>query len=123
MESNNKANKEDCTACTVLCCGCIGVLAIIGCAVSYIVFGIMFLVQDYTIAHECENSALWAYVLTAIILSLSRSGAKNTKDDQNRVMTPTDALKNGANQLVIGRSITKSKDPQKIFSEICKSIA
>ena len=48
---------------------------------------------------------------------------ENTKDDQNRVMTPIDALTNGANQLVIGRSITKSKDPQKIFSEICKSIA
>ena len=34
-----------------------------------------------------------------------------------------EALNNGASQLVIGRSITKSKDPQKIFSEICKSIA
>ena len=86
MDYNNKKNNsEDCTACTALCCGCIGVLAIIGCAVSYIVFGIMFLVQDYTVAHECENSALWAYVLTAIILSLSRSGAKNTQDDQNNL--------------------------------------
>ena len=48
---------------------------------------------------------------------------ENKKDDQKRVMTPIDALKNGANQLVIGRSITKSQDPQKTFSEICKSIS
>ena len=48
---------------------------------------------------------------------------ENIKDDQNRVMTPIDALTNGANQLVIGRSITKSTNPQKMFSEICKSIA
>ena len=44
-------------------------------------------------------------------------------DDQNRVMTPSDALNNGASQLVIGRSITKAKDPYKIFSDICKSIS
>ncbi len=43
-------------------------------------------------------------------------------DDQNRVMKPLDALNNGASQLVIGRSITKSKDPQKTFLEICRSI-
>ena len=45
------------------------------------------------------------------------------KDDQNRVMTPVDALNNGASQLVIGRSITKAKNPQKIFSEICRSMS
>tara|TARA_Y100001970_G_scaffold9327_1_gene10885 strand:+ start:22832 stop:23551 length:720 start_codon:yes stop_codon:yes gene_type:complete len=44
-------------------------------------------------------------------------------DDQTRVMTPIEALNNGANQLVIGRTITKSSDPQKIFAEICKSIS
>tara|TARA_B100000965_G_scaffold120282_1_gene99239 strand:+ start:480 stop:1199 length:720 start_codon:yes stop_codon:yes gene_type:complete len=49
---------------------------------------------------------------------------KNQKtDDQTRVMTPIEALNNGANQLVIGRSITKSSDPQKIFAEICNNIS
>ena len=47
----------------------------------------------------------------------------NNNDDQNRVMTPVDALNNGASQLVIGRSITKAKNPQKIFSEICRSMS
>lgn len=83
--NNNESKSEDCIACAALGCGCLGILVILGCVVSYIVFGIMFLVQDYTIAHECENSSLWAYVLTAIILSLLRSGAKNTKDDEDNL--------------------------------------
>ena len=44
------------------------------------------------------------------------------KDDQKRIMTPNGALKNGATKLVIGRSISKAKDPNKAFLEICKSI-
>ena len=44
------------------------------------------------------------------------------KDDQNRVMTPNEALNNGASKLVIGRSISKAKDPNKAFLDICKSI-
>ena len=44
------------------------------------------------------------------------------KDDQNRIMTPNDALNNGASKLVIGRSISKAIDPNKAFIDICKSI-
>ena len=44
------------------------------------------------------------------------------KDDQNRIMTPNEALNNGASKLVIGRSISKAKDPQKTFLDICESI-
>ena len=44
------------------------------------------------------------------------------KDDQNRIMTPNQALHNGASKLVIGRSISKAKDPNKTFLDICKSI-
>ena len=44
------------------------------------------------------------------------------KDDQNRIMTPNQAIKNGASKLVIGRSISKSKDPNESFLNICKSI-
>ena len=35
----------------------------------------------------------------------------DVKDDQQRVVTPTDAIKSGADYLVIGRSITHAKDP------------
>ena len=69
------------------CCGVCGLLlftlAFIAGAVAYLVFGIIYLVQDYDVAHDCGGSSLWAYVLTAIILAWGRSGAKNvsTSDD------------------------------------------
>ena len=44
------------------------------------------------------------------------------KDDQNRIMTPNEAINNGASKLVIGRAITKNKDPNKTFLDICDSI-
>ena len=44
------------------------------------------------------------------------------KDDQNRIMTPYEAINNGASKLVIGRAITKAKDPNKAFLDICDSI-
>ena len=43
-------------------------------------------------------------------------------DDQNRVMTPIDAIKLGADFLVIGRPITTSKDIKKSLDEIFTSI-
>jgi len=44
------------------------------------------------------------------------------KDDQKRVMTPKQAISLGADYLVIGRPITKSKDPLSKVKEILKSI-
>ena len=44
------------------------------------------------------------------------------KDDQNRIMTPREAMDNGASKLVIGRSISKAIDPNKALIEIFKSI-
>ncbi|MDD5405276.1 MAG: orotidine-5'-phosphate decarboxylase [Sulfuricella sp.] len=45
------------------------------------------------------------------------------KDDQNRVMTPTEALRAGANYLVIGRPITQSLDPLQALQAIRQEIA
>ena len=42
--------------------------------------------------------------------------------DQQRVMSPKDAILNGASKIVVGRSITKAKDINKRFLEICGSI-
>jgi len=42
----------------------------------------------------------------------------NRKDDQKRTMTPKEAVKNGADYLVIGRPIISSKDPLQILKEI-----
>ena len=46
----------------------------------------------------------------------------DNKDDQNRIMTPYEAIDNGASKLVIGRSISKAIDPNKALIEIFKSI-
>ena len=47
---------------------------------------------------------------------------KDSNDDQNRVMTPKDALKHGANFLVIGRPITEAKNIKEALIEIHDSI-
>ena len=44
------------------------------------------------------------------------------KNDQNRIMTPNEAIRDGASKLVVGRTITKAVDPNKTFLDICKSI-
>ena len=44
--------------------------------------------------------------------------ANASLDDQSRVVTPADALKNGASYLVIGRPITKAANPLKALEAI-----
>lgn len=44
------------------------------------------------------------------------------QDDQKRIMTPKEAIKLGADYLVIGRPITESKNPLRIIKKINKSI-
>jgi orotidine-5'-phosphate decarboxylase len=41
-----------------------------------------------------------------------------SKDDQTRVVTPKQALKNGSSYLVIGRPITQSSNPQQTLENI-----
>ena len=47
---------------------------------------------------------------------------ETTKHDQKRVMTPKEAILYGASKLVIGRSITQSENPTRVFQDICESI-
>lgn len=48
--------------------------------------------------------------------------ASAAKDDQNRVMTPLEALGAGANYLVIGRPITQAADPLQALQAIRQEI-
>jgi len=43
-------------------------------------------------------------------------------DDQERIMTPYDAMQNGCDYLVVGRPITKNEDPVKAAQLISKEI-
>ena len=51
-----------------------------------------------------------------------RLGNKIKNDDQKRVQTPKKAIFLGADYLVIGRPITKSKNPLKVLKDINKSL-
>ena len=44
--------------------------------------------------------------------------ANASQDDQSRIVTPADALKNGSNYLVIGRPITQASDPLRMLESI-----
>lgn len=46
----------------------------------------------------------------------------DAQEDQKRVVTPSSAMQNGANFLVIGRSISNSKNPVKAVQEILESL-
>jgi len=46
----------------------------------------------------------------------------NKRDDQKRILTPKEAIKLGADYLVVGRPIVQSSNPLKTIKEINKSI-
>ncbi len=81
-----------------------------------------------TLAHDC---GLDGVVSSAREVPLLKSKINNFKfvtpgirpkwsatNDQIRIVTPSDALKNGSSYLVIGRPITKHEDPLKALSLI-----
>jgi len=80
MESENK---NECFNIVAVCSFFCMLLVLIAVSITYIVYGIMYLIQDYDIAHECTNSSLWAYVLTSVIISLLRFCGKNNKENKN----------------------------------------
>jgi orotidine-5'-phosphate decarboxylase len=49
--------------------------------------------------------------------------AGSSNDDQKRIMTPADAMKAGVDYLVIGRPITKAKNPALALAEINRSLS
>jgi orotidine-5'-phosphate decarboxylase len=59
--------------------------------------------------------------LTIVTPGVRPSGS--TTDDQRRVMTPADAVRAGANYLVIGRPITAATSPREAANRIAAEIA
>lgn len=48
---------------------------------------------------------------------------KDSQDDQRRIMTPTEALNQGSDYLVVGRPITQSETPLKTLETIVQSVS
>ena len=85
LNNNTEKTNKICEWCMIILLA-ISVIGIIGAALAYVILAIMYLVQDYDIAHECKDSSLWAYVLTAIILALFRGSVKpNDKEKDNNM--------------------------------------
>ena len=61
-------------------------LGIILGSILYSIYGIVFLILDYNISNSCSGSNLWAYVLTAVIISLFRVNPKNVEMNKDRMM-------------------------------------
>ena len=49
--------------------------------------------------------------------------ANSNTNDQSRVATPSEAIKNGSDYLVIGRPVTGSKNPKDVLEKIYKEIS
>ena len=58
--------------------------------------------------------------VTLITPGVRPSGAE--RDDQERVMTPQEAIEAGADFVVIGRPITKASDPKQAAEAITASL-
>ena len=56
--------------------------------ILYIVFSILYLVNDYSIAKDCDDSYLWEYILVSLILFII-FGSLNSKNvsDENKTNT------------------------------------
>lgn len=68
MFANIETNRnDDLKICIVTSLLLILSIALIGAAICYVVFGIIFLVKDYKIAEECKGSSLWEYALVTVI--------------------------------------------------------
>jgi orotidine-5'-phosphate decarboxylase len=59
----------------------------------------------------------------AILVTPGVRPAGSDAGDQKRVATPADAIRAGANHLVVGRPITKSADPARAAASIVEEIA
>ncbi len=68
------------------------------------------------IRHQVEKNFL------IVTPGIRINNIENSKDDQKRTLSPQEAIKKGASFLVVGRPITKSKNPLKTIKLINRSI-
>ena len=59
----------------------------------------------------------------AVTPGVRMPGPSAGQDDQRRVMTPVEAVRNGADYIVVGRPIRDAEDPPAAADQICREIA
>ena len=60
-----------------LCCLSFLLIGLLVSILAYLIFNIVFLIQDYDVSNECKGSNLWEYVLVSTILMFPSSSVKN----------------------------------------------
>ncbi len=78
---------------------------------------------DGIIASAQEARALRERLRQSLIVTPGIRQAGEDTQDQTRVMTPADAIKAGADYLVVGRPITRAPDPRQAAEGIVEEIA
>jgi orotidine-5'-phosphate decarboxylase len=80
--------------------------------------------MDGIVASPLEAAALRRIVgPTAILVTPGVRSAGAAKGDQQRVATPAEAIRNGADYLVMGRQITRAADPAGELARVLEEIA
>jgi len=83
-EHKEENNIKDITCmCSIIC----GTIALIAGLISFLVFGIIFLVQDWDTYRSCSDSAMGPYVIVALILTWGNGkAAKNEKKETGELV-------------------------------------
>ena len=93
----------------------------------YILFLILYQILDYIFVQPLFGKKEVKEIKKACgsdFLAITpgiRLGTEN-QHDQKRVMNPAEAFSEGSDYLVIGRSITNSDNPDKIFNKIAQEL-
>ena len=78
IDIKDKSNYKGMTTyCKFYTCLLLSII-LVACYITYIIWGILVLVNNYDISHNCNGSNLWAYALITMILSCSRLKFINT---------------------------------------------
>jgi orotidine-5'-phosphate decarboxylase len=79
---------------------------------------------DGLVASPLEAAAIRAMVAPeTILVTPGVRSAGSAKGDQKRVATPAEAIRDGANYVVIGRQITRAADPAAEADKVLREIA
>ena len=76
MSQKTNEKSDDCKACGLFCCGCTVILGLAAAVICWIVYSIIALANNSNddIRDICNDSNLWACLLTMVILSLIQVG-------------------------------------------------